>query len=869
MSSGLGRRLLSSLRDALNSISQAAVQLDASPLAGVTILADQLAQARTALGEGKAQEVVDSLETVLDRLVLLVSATSATLGSAYDQLGRGRDKERAFRLATVLFRRSRVQPAPAEIVAIVPALNARGKGTEAIEALRAVAAKYPDDIPVALLLADELAAAGDSTAGLAYADVARRLGTGYPAERVRYLKRATELDVGNAEFRARLGEALLRAGDALAAMAELQAAIPHLPMGHEANLWLAEATSASGHPEEALKIIDRILTDDENNVAALVVRADAHIRLRELGAAMTDLNHAVVLDPRGLPAQRKRADVLAQLGRYEESIEACDVVLAAAPNDRQTLMSRARARYASRHLEASATDFAATAKLAESAGDKELLARALSWHGETLRLLGRYDEALAGLERAEAAGPPSAFLQGTKGQVLTILGRRDEAAKALTAALAADPRLTWVHSALAEVYRLDGQLDKALEELEMGGREGQSAYEHFTRGQVLAALGRNREAADELRKTWALDPSVAVAYELAVTLATLGNAANLEESLAVVDQALSAQPGTPSLLARRADTLRILGRAAEALVAVDQSLAVSDDADNRGLKALILADLGRMSEALELADALLAQDPGIASARYAKIQVHADSHEYDEALSEIDALLRDVPGDLSGIMIKGSILCDIGRYTEAVALLDPLVRKHSGQPLLSALAGYALRRQEPADLEGSAEYLGRAVQEDPSDTWYQVELADTLDDLDRGAEAREIRQQVVDHKRTGRSVTARSLGDVGWAALFIGRPEEGAALLGESVQLDPKDLHARFALALALLHAGKKELAMDEYASAISLTEAEKSPEYRRAVLREALTDLGRARDRGRLDAEQLSAAEAESRLRAALQPKA
>ena len=117
--SGIGRRLLSSLRDALSGISQLS-QPGGSSLMVTSALAEQLVRARTALAEGRAQEVVDDLETSLDSLVLLFSATSATLGSAYDKLDRGRDRDRAFRQAVELFRMTTRLPAPAEIVAIVP-----------------------------------------------------------------------------------------------------------------------------------------------------------------------------------------------------------------------------------------------------------------------------------------------------------------------------------------------------------------------------------------------------------------------------------------------------------------------------------------------------------------------------------------------------------------------------------------------------------------------------------------------------------------------------------------------------------------------------------------------------------------------------
>jgi tetratricopeptide (TPR) repeat protein len=863
--SGIGRRLLSSLRDALSGISQSS-QPEASASTGAAALAEQLARARSALAEDRAQEVVDDLETSLDSLVLLLSATAATLGSAYDKLDRGRDRDRVYKQAVRIFRMTSMPPSPAEIVAIVPALDARGERTRAIEALRGVAAAYPDEVSVAHLLATELETAGDPAAALAYADLARRLRTGDATEQVRYLKRATELDSGNAEFRASLGEAMLRAGDVPGAVEELQAAVAKLPEGHQANISLAEAVCKSGRPRDALNVIDPIVAEQGTNVTALLVRAGIHVELGELEAAMADLNSAIDLDTGSMAAQRTQALLLARLGRYEDAITAFDQVLAATPDDRQALMSRGTARYSRRDLDGSEADFAHAAKLAEAAGDDPLMASALSWQGETLRTQGRYTEALRVLDRALAVGPPSAFVLGTKGQVLTMLGRRTEAAEALTAAATADPNLAWVHTALAEVHRLDGRWDQALAELDLASRGGQTAYTYFTRGQVLAAAGRNQEAADQLRSAWRLDPSPGTAEELAGLLALLGKRADLEESLTVIDQALSADPTARSLLAIRADTLRMLGRQSEALVAVDQFLASDDDTNVSGLKALILAELGRAAEALELANAVLDRDPKNVSAQVAKIQALMVRYEYDQALTAVESLVSDTPGESFGIVIKGSILCNTGRYADAVRLLVPLLEKDPDQPLTSALIGYALQRQEPPDWENAAKYLRRATHGEPHEAWYQIELAGTLDELDRPVEARQIRQQVVDRTPTGREVTARGLGFAGWAALFIDRADDAVALLSEAAQLDPDDIALRFALALALLHAGRDELAVDEYGAASSLTKHWKSRDYAVTVLREALSDLRRARRRGRLDAVERSADEAESRLREALE---
>ena len=412
---------------------------------------------------------------------------------------------------------------------------------------------------------------------------------------------------------------------------------------------------------------------------------------------------------------------------------------------------------------------------------------------------------------------------------------------------------------------VDRRWDQALAELELAAIDGETAHTHFVRGLVLADRGETRKAADELRTAWTIDPSPEISEELARVLGLLGRQSDLVESLAVMDKTLAAQAGTRALLAQRAETLRMLGRPAEALAAIDQLLADGEDLNLLGLRALVLADLGRGAEARELANAVLVRDQGNLFARCGLIEAYMADNDYEVALAVADSLLEDVPRHPLGVVLKGAILCNIARYPDAVRALAPMLDDDSGQPLAHALAGYAFRRKEPAELQQASDHLERAVELDPAEPWYQIELADTLDLLGREPEARRLGQWVFVNAPSGSQVTSRRLGYAGWAALLVGRPDDAVTLLGEGVQLDSADLPLRFAFALALLHTGRDELAVDEYQAVIVAGEQLKSRAYRDAILTEALSDLRRARRRGRLNAVREASADAEARLTAAL----
>lgn len=857
----IGARLLGSLQTVLKTVSQR--QRRSSEAWTTTAMAAQLARARQELEDGRAQDVVDDVGASLDPQVLLLAAIAATMGSAYGQLDRGNDCDQAFKLAVKLYGMTSAKPGPAEALAIVPALDARGKRVQAVDVLRTVADGYPNDVPVARMLARKLEKAGDPGTAQAYADLARRLGPGGADERVACLKKAVTLDGSEPEFRARLGEALLRNGDAAQAATELRAVIGALPPDHEGHVWLAEAVRISGTPADALSIIDPIVKRYPDKPGPLIARADIYAELGKTEEALADLDHAIARDPLSASAYRVRAQLFERLGRYGEAIADCDAILALAPDDGPALLTRGKVRYTLRELDEAAEDLS---RAAEKAANGQLRGTALAWQGETLRMQRHYQEALSVLDQAVAAGPPSAFTLGTRGQVLTALGRHAEAVESLTAASQAHPSPLWIHAALADLYRLDQRWDQALAELDMAATAGETAYTHFVRGLILSGQAKTGDAADELRIAWSMQQSPEIAEELTRVLGLLGRRSALEESLAVMDVTMADQTATRTLLTRRAETLRTLGHTPEALAAIDLLLTDDEDTSLLGLKALVLADLGSPAEARDLADAVLANDRENIFARCARIEACMADNDYEDALAAAEALLKDVPGHRLGTLLKGTILCNIARYRETVQTLAPVLNDDSGQPLAHGLTGYALRRQGPAQAGQASAHLHLAAELDPGERRYQVELADILFVLGRQDEANRISQQVLDNAPTGSQVTARTLGYTGWAALLLNRPDDAVTLLGEGVQLDAADLPLRFTFALSLLHTGRDELAIDEYQAVIAACEQLKSRPYRAAILAEALADLRRACERGRLDAVRAYEDEAEDKLCAALQ---
>jgi tetratricopeptide (TPR) repeat protein len=84
---------------------------------------------------------------------------------------------------------------------------------------------------------------------------------------------------------------------------------------------------------------------------------------------------------------------------------------------------------------------------------------------ETYRAMGRYDEALANLNRAIELDPEDARAIGSRGQTYRLMGRYDEALADFNRAIELDPDLGWAIANRGETFRAMGRYDEALADL--------------------------------------------------------------------------------------------------------------------------------------------------------------------------------------------------------------------------------------------------------------------------------------------------------------------------------------------------------------------------------------------------------------------
>jgi superkiller protein 3 len=132
---------------------------------------------------------------------------------------------------------------------------------------------------------------------------------------------ALKIDANESVALRMLSEIRLRAGDAKEALdlAKRATAIPDAPAS--ALVVLAVAERVNGNAVAARATLDRVITDDPVNVAALLERADLSTDQKNYESAITDLRAAAKVKPGEKAVMSRLAYVLQQAGRNEDAAE--------------------------------------------------------------------------------------------------------------------------------------------------------------------------------------------------------------------------------------------------------------------------------------------------------------------------------------------------------------------------------------------------------------------------------------------------------------------------------------------------------------------------------------------------------------------
>jgi tetratricopeptide (TPR) repeat protein len=421
-----------------------------------------------------------------------------------------------------------------------------------------------------------------------------------------------------------------------------------------------------------------------------------------------------------------------------------------------------------------------------------------------LRLaLGEVEAAEAQFRRAleQAPGFPAA-LEGL-GRAATARDDHAEAVRRFRQALAAAPDASSLHYLLGQALRRAGDLEAAQRELARAGDaevqisdpllsqvagRAESAQFYLVQAAEAAADERFEQAAGAFQRVLEIDPESFAAHRgLGYVLERLGDETGSERHMR---RALETA-GTP---AEEAEAAAILGNLAVARGADDEarelyrrSLELDPQQTAARLKlADTLARQGRMAEALDEYDRLLASEEGrTAAVRVRRATALVNLGRGGEALAEFRRAVEQAPESVGVRQRYAEALEYLGRPAEAAAERRRAEALSSeGDERLARLAGEGRLAASRGDFETAVARYREALEVAPERQEVRLALAGVLGHLRRWDEALAEYHRVIEAEPD--SVAARR-GEIA-ALILSGRYGPARVQLNEALRRFSRDL---------------------------------------------------------------------------------
>jgi tetratricopeptide (TPR) repeat protein len=314
---------------------------------------------------------------------------------------------------------------------------------------------------------------------------------GRPAEGIPHLERSLAVKPNHAEAHNNLGNALRAVGRSAEAIAHYRRALEIRPSYTAALNNLGAELAESGRAEEALAVFERARELKATDAATLDNLGNALRVLGRFDDAIGRHREALALKPDFPEAHVNLARTLVAARRAEEALPLFERALALRPSLTAVHGHYALALAGLGRVDEALRRLTAAVERAPAALDLRMNL------GAMLAQTGRPREALPHFEAAAKIAPDYAPAQMNLATAMAALERWPQAAEAFARGVALQPDSALARTQLAVALVNAGQLPEAVPHFEAALRLAPSAALHNQFGQVLRALGRNREALEQ------------------------------------------------------------------------------------------------------------------------------------------------------------------------------------------------------------------------------------------------------------------------------------------------------------------------------------------------------------------------------------
>lgn len=516
-----------------------------------------------------------------------------------------------------------------------------------------------------------LVACGEKTDHESLEDVRQRLVKGEYAAATIGAKAFLLRSPDSAAARLLLGEALLKQGDARAALIELDKAragevdVEALAPIH------ARALLMNGKAVEAIKAYE-----------GLVLKANP---------AMADLRLAL-------------AYAYVTAGRPDDGLKALQEVMSLAPDHSGGLLMKAKVASARRQYDEALALAQKSMRSNRENGEAHRLRADI-----LLSVRGDLDQALKELELAIADQRHEVAARMTLVGLLVDRGRAEDAKRQMEAFKKAHPK--HVASVYTETYFAlqMGQLEAAKNLSDRMLREfGENAYSLQLAGTVDLRRKDLNSAAAKIKKAIGLTDAPGARLLLADVYLAMGDG---PRALVALQPMLGAGSPLAGVLSRAGHAHLLMGEPAKAEAAYQEAARLKPD-DNEIATVLALRALaaGHAERGFSELNAIADRDKGTA-ADLALVSVHLRRRQFDETLAAIDRLRKKQPLSAMPVHLRGEVLKQKGDRAAAKAAYEAALQLDPGY--FASISALALLDIEVRDLESARTRLEAAIKHSP------------------------------------------------------------------------------------------------------------------------------------------------------------
>jgi tetratricopeptide (TPR) repeat protein len=331
--------------------------------------------------------------------------------------------------------------------------------------------------------------------------------------------------------------------------------------------------------------------------------------------------------------------------------------------------------------------------------DAKHLIVAYGERGESYRLVGRYDDALADFSRAIELDPESSWSFTRRGDTYRGMKRYDDALADYSRAIELDPiarafadrkdshedrrrhdedalahmgfetasdqESTRTITCLGGTYRDIKKYDDSLADFSRVNELDPTARVFADRGDAFRHLGRYDDALADLARAIELDPESA--WVISYRGRSYHDMKRYEDSLADFSRVIALDPTVRALI-DRADVYRHLLRYEDSLADLNRTLEITPNSfDAIAYRGDTYHDMKRYEDSLADFSRAIQLNPEDVQSFVDRGDVHAHLEHYEEACIDLSRAVELDPKDASAISQRGEIYLLMGRNEDALA----------------------------------------------------------------------------------------------------------------------------------------------------------------------------------------------------------